>query len=213
MKKFELPLAIVIWLMVAVLSYLIIPAAMAADFNKAIPIVLKHEGHLSYDPKDPGGITNYGMSFRYLKDLIKKRPDIMKMLDANDNCILDDYDIAHMKLEDAIKIYRKEWWENYKFNTIAYQPLANKMFDLSVNVGEAQALKFLARAYVKLYPKEKSGELYGFVNKLPESTQQNLVRLLCLEAENFYKGLAKTHPAYQKFLKGWLNRAWDGVKK
>ena len=41
---------------------------LAADFNRSIVNVLKHEGFLVYDKADPGGITNYGVSFRYLKN-------------------------------------------------------------------------------------------------------------------------------------------------
>ncbi|KKK60142.1 hypothetical protein LCGC14_3027340, partial [marine sediment metagenome] len=35
-----------------------------ASFEKAIPIVLKHEGGYVHDKLDPGGETNFGISKR-----------------------------------------------------------------------------------------------------------------------------------------------------
>ena len=35
-----------------------------ADFNKAIAIILKHEGGYVNDPDDPGGETNMGITKR-----------------------------------------------------------------------------------------------------------------------------------------------------
>ena len=34
-------------------------------FHFAVNAILKHEGGLSNDPRDPGGAINYGISLRY----------------------------------------------------------------------------------------------------------------------------------------------------
>ena len=40
-----------------------------SDFNVAVDFVLENEGGLSENPKDTGGITNFGISLRFLREL------------------------------------------------------------------------------------------------------------------------------------------------
>ena len=38
-----------------------------SDFESAIPTILRHEGKFEQNAADPGGVTNYGISLRWLK--------------------------------------------------------------------------------------------------------------------------------------------------
>lgn len=177
-------------------------------FDEAITVVLKHEGLLSNVKDDAGGLTNYGLSFRYLSELAKEDPVIAKELDRNHNKILDAYDVIHLPLDEAKEVYKREFWDKYKLNRIKYVKLAIKLLDVSVNMGPLEAHKLISRAYKNSFNKEFIN--YDNINLLTLSDNQLLLTQLCGEAANYYHEIANIHPTYQKFLKGWLNRASEG---
>ena len=94
-----------------------------ADFNKAIPIILAHEGGWVDDPADPGGETNMGISKRsYPKE-----------------------NIRGMTRERAAQIYRKDFWDKLKCDDLP-AGLDLVAFDAGVNSGPARGAKWLQQA-------------------------------------------------------------------
>src|ERR1700676_2468756 len=83
-----------------------------ADFNLAIDTVLTNEGGLSENPSDPGGLTNFGISQR-------SYPTV---------------DIRNLTRETAAAIYQRDFWH---YDAVQSQPMATKIFDMSVNMGHA----------------------------------------------------------------------------
>ena len=49
-----------------------------AHFDSCVQYVLRHEGGLSQDKADPGGITNFGISLRFLREV---DADTLKRID------------------------------------------------------------------------------------------------------------------------------------
>ncbi len=72
-----------------------------ADFTKAVEVVLRREGAFCDQPADRGGKTNYGISQRQYPDL----------------------DIANLTEEQAIAIYRRDYWQP-RFDKIASRKVA-----------------------------------------------------------------------------------------
>lgn len=103
-----------------------------SDFNLAILTVLKHEGEFVDNALDSGGATKFGISLSYL-------------IQQGHNKITVE-DIRNLTKEDAIKIYKKDWWDRYTYSAIINQRIATKVFDLSVNMGSKQAHICLQRA-------------------------------------------------------------------
>ena len=68
-----------------------------ADFEQAINFVLKNEGGLEENPNDPGGITNHGISLRFLKSI---KPDA------------SEEDIRNLTVNQAKTIYYDHFWVN-----------------------------------------------------------------------------------------------------
>ena len=173
-----------------------------ANFTKAIPVILKHEGGYVNHPNDPGGATNYGISLRYLKDA---------GLDVNNDGIIDSMDIRQLTAESASHIYRKYWWNKYGYEAIIDQPLATKVFDIAVNMGPSQAHKLLQRAANKVFGSDVlkvDGGLGPKTLKLINELQA--ARLLVVLREtvaDFYRELVRNRCEFAPFLKGWLNRA------
>lgn len=185
-----------------------------ASFEKAIPYVLKHEGGFSNDKDDNGGITNYGLSQKYLEYLAKKEPYIINEVDLNYNKKVDSYDICNMNLDKAKEIYYNEWWEKYGFGKLNYQPLATKLFDMAVNMGAARPIQWL-RSCCDKFPPSKSLSISDaeaqYINSLSEIEKNMIVDKIEDLAIDFYKSLAHNNPSQQKYLSGWIKRTTDKI--
>lgn len=149
-----------------------------ADFDLAISIVLKNEGGYKDDPSDPGGETKYGISKR-------SYPQV---------------DIKNLTEEEASAIYLRDFW---KFDGMTNQMLANKVFDMYVNMGHS-AIRILQRLLSGL---AIDGE-YG-PDTEEEINKANPFLLLYNYQEalaQHYRDIVKANPQEAKFLSGWLRR-------
>jgi lysozyme family protein len=163
-----------------------------SDFQRAIISVLQHEGGLVNHTHDPGGITHFGISLRYLQQ---------------QDPTLTAEDVKNLTQEAAIKIYQTDWWERYQYSAIQPQEIATKLFDLAINMGSQHAHICLQRALRaatgKLFLEdgllgEKS---FTAINTAPPAI---VLAALKSEAAGFYRSLNKP-----EFETGWLNRAYD----
>ena len=89
-------------------------------FDRALQLVLRHEGGLVDNPKDPGGLTNFGISQRAYPKL----------------------DIRNLTAADAAEIYLRDFWEKIHGDELP-KPLAVAVFDCAVNVGWPRAILML----------------------------------------------------------------------
>jgi lysozyme family protein len=170
-------------------------------FQYAVSIVLKHEGSFSDNKFDPGGATNFGISLRYLQSI---------NLDVDNDGDVDKNDIRKLSQQDAKDIYRKHWWDKYKYYQIRDLNLATKVFDLAVNTGSKQANRILQRAINSSQSKRiKVDGIFGpntllFSNTIPADKLIDAVRQ---EAKHFYLTLIQKQPLLKEFKNGWLRRA------
>jgi len=95
-----------------------------ANFEESLKIVLAHEGGYVYDPEDKGGDTRYGISKRAYPNL----------------------DISTLTLAKASSIYRQDYWNKMRLDEINNQLLANKIFDIGVNIGIHKIIQLLQQA-------------------------------------------------------------------
>lgn len=179
-----------------------------ADFNKAIRVVLAHEGGWVNNPNDPGGATNYGVSLRFLKD----HPEG----DFNHDGRVDVRDIKNMTVEQASTIYKIFWWDKFHYGNIHDQTLATKVFDFSVNMGAKRAHILLQEALNDAFDLnlECDGVLgpasIQAINSAQDGDEeQQLITAYCNSAWGFYQRLAERNPKLKVFLKGWKRRAFD----
>ena len=169
-----------------------------ANFEYAIKLVLKHEGGYVNHHQDPGGATNYGVSLRYLQSIGEGDFDFDGDIDADD--------IKKMTVDDAKKLYWKYWWLPNKYDLIAYNDVAAKIFDLAVNMGSKQAHKIVQRSV-----RSASGEILvedgilgiKSLQAINICESKALLPAIRSESAGFYRSLNK--PA---FINGWLNRAY-----
>ena len=166
-----------------------------SEFEPALQMVLFNEGGLVDNPSDPGGITNLGISLRFYQKNIKKW--------ADKNDILD------LTVNDAAAIYKKFFWNKQPFCKILNQKLANRCFDLCVNMGQPRGITLLQKATNSLIPSEHlvlDGVLGPKTLKAINGADQGqLYDGLIVQATDFYTSISK-HGNAHIFLAGWLNR-------
>ena len=164
-------------------------------FDKAIKVVLAHEGGFINHPDDPGGPTKWGISQRFLQDIGLPH---------------EISDIKDMSQQQAIDLYRIHWWEKYHYHQLP-EPIAIKLFDLAVNIGSRQAHRLIQRACRACHaPIKEDGILGPITKKTIETLEPNhLLAALRAEAAGFYRTLTAITPLQRKqFLNGWLKRAY-----
>lgn len=179
-----------------------------ATFEKAIPIILAHEGGYVNHPNDPGGATNFGISLRFLAD----HPSVG---DFNDDGAVDVQDIRNMTVEDAMMIYKMFWWDKFKYGNINDQTIATKIFDFSVNMGAHRAHVLLQTALNNAFSLQLTVDgilgraSFGTLNEIMDGGQEQvLIDAYNNEAWGFYQRIMVRNPKLKVFERGWRNRAF-----
>lgn len=95
-----------------------------AEFEPAVTITLRNEGGFFHNPVT-GEVVNHGITLRFVRSSVKPDAD-------------EDF-IRNLTIEDASAIYRTHFWDRYNIGSINDQNLANKVFDLNVNMGPGAA--------------------------------------------------------------------------
>ena len=178
---------------------------MADNFPSAIEVILDHEGGLTNDANDHGGITNFGLTIMWLND----KADPMKYVGHPLPWTPDD--IRNMTRDLAVQIYRECLWDVNDYGQIDHETVATKVFDMAVNHGEVRGEKFAQRAANQVGcqpPLTEDGHLgpksfIGINSVDPDA----LVHKMCDLQAGFYQQIVDHDPTQAKFLKGWLRRA------
>jgi lysozyme family protein len=102
-----------------------------ADFEPAVTITLQHEGGFFHNAVT-GEIVNHGITLAFVRS-------------SGYQPGADETFIQDLSAAEASTIYRTYFWDRYSMGSIGDQNLANKVFDLTVNMGPA-ALKLLQAA-------------------------------------------------------------------
>jgi lysozyme family protein len=176
-------------------------------FQIAVNYVLNNEKGLEENPKDPGGITKFGISLRFLRNIDARRYGIFS------NPITED-DIRNLKIETAKDIYQGEFWNLARFDEIKNQDIINYLFDMVVNEGISPAIKILQRACWAVFEDRsviKDDGILGdktlkAVNFAPST---EIIAAMRSERAGDYRVIVAHRPDQKEFIEGWLNRAYN----
>lgn len=163
-----------------------------SDFKPALEKLLAAEGGLVDNPKDPGGITKYGISLRFLQNL--------------NSSITPDY-VKSLTVDQAGSIYKEHFWDKNNYTAISNQDVANSVFLFAVNAGASTSNKCLQRCLRAVNGTALDDDgILGFksmvaVNSAPASSVS--IAFKCF-ADAYYRSLNKP-----EFIKGWLNRLYQ----
>lgn len=138
---------------------------MSEAFQLAHAFTARWEGCLSDHPSDPGGITNHGVSLRWVQDLARQaRDECRRLLRSCDGCReratpqcgwysldldtdgdVDADDIRACTKAQAAALFRTHFWDKLSCKALPL-PLAVALYDGAVNMGPARAVRQLQQA-------------------------------------------------------------------
>jgi lysozyme family protein len=157
-------------------------------FEHAVSVVLAHEGVYSNDQDDPGGETKFGISKRSYPHL----------------------NIAALTVGQAKSIYKRDFWDPYPYKDIKDINVAAKVFDLAVNMGAKKAHILVQRALRATGDPVGEDGILGprTLAAINKADPRNLLVALKSEAAGNYRIIAAISTTKEKFVTGWLNRAY-----
>lgn len=162
---------------------------MDRNFERALSLVLKHEGGWSDHPKDPGGATMKGVTLANFRRYIK--PNATKE------------DLRRITDEQVATIYRRYYWD-----AVAGAELPGgidyAVFDFAVNSGPARAAKYL-QAVVGAKQDGKIGP--ATLKATRAMVRATVINDLCDRRMDFLRRL----PTWGTFGRGWTSRV-SGVR-
>lgn len=174
--------------------------------------LLMTEGGLVNNKSDPGGITKYGVSLRFLaiKGLIDVDRDGYADFDLNRDGRVDALDVKLLTPANAEALYLKLFYIETGFWSLP-RPLDAAVFDFGVNAGTGTSARMLQKAVNTLTrpPLKVDGVLgantrRGVVEALKSGP---LLTEFRNQVTGHYRYLVAHNGKLEKFLGGWLNRA------
>ncbi|KWH57889.1 glycoside hydrolase family 108 protein [Burkholderia cepacia] len=132
--------------------------------------------------------------------------------------------------ETAVAIYARRYWSGVKFDQVAMldDRLAERLFDIGVNTGQATGVRFLQRALNTLNHGGKDfpdltvdggigaitlGALKAYIGQRGQQGRDVLFFMVAAMHSVFYVESAEGRPANEDFEYGWqINRAMNGVR-
>jgi lysozyme family protein len=182
---------------------------MPTDVEAMIDAVIRREiapdgNPYVNDPTDKGGATCYGIT-----ETVARAYGYMGPMPA-------------MTLEFATDVYRKRYWYGPGFDrvNVLCTTIANKLFDIGVNMGQATGVRFLQRALNVLndglLPDDfKLDGVIGpitlhilqlFLARRGEDGRQVLLAMLRGQQAVRYIEIAEISPAQKRYVFGWEAR-------
>ena len=157
---------------------------MLSNFQTSLILVLKSEGNFINHPRDPGGMTNLGVTRNVWRDWVKRD--------------VDEAEMRSLTPELVTPLYKARYWDACKCDDLP-RGVDYAVFDSAVNMGPSRAAKLLQAAL-----EVKADGIIGRAT-IAAATAADPVELLeafSLGKEAFYQSL----PTFATFGKGWLNR-------
>lgn len=139
---------------------------MKADFSQAHEFTAQWEGGLSDHPADSGGLTNHGISLRWVQSLVAlARKECLAAARSCDGCPaqssprcravqeydldmdgdVDADDIRRCTKAEAARLFKKHFWDALHCQSLP-APLAMVVYDSAVNMGAPRAITLLQQS-------------------------------------------------------------------
>lgn len=163
---------------------------MNRNFQRALKLVLAHEGGWADHPKDPGGATMKGVTIGTYRQYVNPtgtKEDLRKITDAQ-----------------LAEVYRRHYWDAVRADDLP-DGVDYAVFDFAVNSGPSRAVKYI-QAVVGASQDGKIGP--ATLKAIAAANPAQVINSLCDDRLAFLKKL----PTWKTFGKGWSSRV-SGVRK
>lgn len=157
---------------------------MRDNFEIALHALLKHEGGFVNDPRDPGGMTNLGVTKRVWEEFVGRD--------------VDESEMRALTPKAVAPLYKKRYWDSVHGDDLP-SGVDLCVFDCAVNSGPGQSARFLQRA-VGVDPDGSIGP--RTLVAVQAADPHDIIDKFTMIREAFLKGL----PTFVHFGKGWLVR-------
>jgi len=157
---------------------------MNYNYDHCLEMLLEHEGGFVNHPKDPGGITNLGITKKVYEDWVGHS--------------VSKQDMENLTRKDVAPIYKKNYWDRGRCDDLP-SGVDWSVFDWGVNSGMSRA----AKALQKIVAVKADGgigpmTLQAVANFKPEI----LINKMHSNRQNFYEKLQ----TFEAFGRGWTRR-------
>ena len=164
---------------------------MKDNFDKCLEMLLHHEGGFVNHPRDPGGITNLGVTKRVYEKWVGK--------------IVSEQEMRDLTVEQVGPIYKNDYWNKCKCDDLP-SGLDWSVFDWAVNSGPGRS----AKALQGIIGATQDGGIGPQTLKLVEKhSPKEMIEKMHDKRQGFYEGL-KT---FDTFGKGWSRRNLETREK
>ena len=157
---------------------------MIENFEKSLNMLLESEGGFVNNPKDPGGMTNLGVTAKTWSEF-KGRATSEK-------------EMRNLTKDDVAVLYEKKYWDTCKCDDLP-SGIDYLVFDFAVNAGPGRSIKILQKAIG--VPEDGSIGPVTLQN-IDVMDKSELITRFSNAKKEFYELL----PTFPTFGKGWLSR-------
>lgn len=167
---------------------------MKETFDKARPILLKHEGGYVDHPTDPGGATNHGVTIGTLAAWRGHK--------------VTKTDVRNLTVDEAVLIFKKNYWDRVHGDDLP-AGIDYAVYDFAVNSGPGRAAKELQR--IVGVPQDNViglQTLAAVAKYCREKSASALINTYCDRRLRFMKGL-RGGKLWRTFGGGWARRVAD----
>lgn len=167
-----------------------------ADANTLWPFIRSFEGGFSDHPADRGGATNMGVTIGTWR---------AQGYDKDGDGDIDVDDLRLLTEDDAKSIFKRNYWDRWKADSINDQSIANILVDWVWGSG-ANGIKIPQRMLGV-----KSDGIVGpkTLEALNACNAQDLFEHIKRERQIFFERICENRPSNRVFLKGWLRRLYS----
>lgn len=160
------------------------------NFTEALEHVLKHEGGFVDHPKDPGGMTNLGVTRAVWEDWVGRESSESEM--------------RSLTPEMVAPLYKRKYWDRVKCDELP-SGVNYAVFDAAVNSGTGRSAKWLQEAVGAVADGAIGPNTLAKVNAQDAKV---LVNAVC----DIRMGFLKSLKTFDTFGRGWTKRV-DDVRK
>ena len=157
---------------------------MLSNFPASLALILKSEGGFVNHPRDPGGMTNLGVTRNVWREWVKRD--------------VDEAEMRSLTPELVAPLYKANYWDACKCDDLP-RGVDYAVFDSAVNMGSSRAAKLL-QAELGVTTDGVIGR--ATIAAANAADPLELLESFSLSKEEFYKSLT----TFATFGRGWLNR-------
>lgn len=160
---------------------------MIENFDAAFQHTLKEEGGFVNHPKDPGGMTNLGVTKKVWEEWVGKE--------------VTEEEMRALTPDDVKPLYQRNYWNACRCSELP-AGLDLCVFDTAVNSGPGRAVRILQGCIGTTVDGAIGPKTVAAVNQFKDASLVHLIEDYCSARQAFLISL----PTFATFGKGWTAR-------